>query len=543
MPKALWLLIGLQSKGWLRKVGRSLRTVHGALLALFGLLILVPWFLSVILTSQEASGVSPDAIRRYGPPGLIAYCLLIALISSGERALYFSPGEVNFLFPAPFTRRQLLIYKIAISMFLGLLTSLFFTVFFGRYAQWFVAAYLGLFLTFLFLQLTSMLINFMALSIGTRAYSRMRKIAMALIIVGVGAILLRSGALAGGVRGLTVQLEQSGLWRAVTAPLQCLVETFLTAKGEWLALLKYAGLSVLVNGVMVCLVLLMDAHYLEAAASTSERIYAQLQRARRGEVSWSPKKSSGKPRLRAPMLPYWGGVGPIAWHQMTTALRSLSRLVILGIIFIPLLSTMMATRRADGSGMGSLVVFNLLLFMTLFLSGLLPFDFRGDLDRMELLKTLPIPNWRIVVGQLMVPVLIVSFFHIVFLLIYSFVEPRTDPRLYSLMLLIVPLNFLMFSLDNLVFLFFPSKVMIANPGDIQAMGRTTLLVLLKTLVLLVVVGLAGLLGAFVYFVTGRAWLPAVVTATVMVSLAGISLIPLLSWAFAKFDVARNRPES
>ena len=48
------------------------------------------------------------------------------------------------------------------------------------------------------------------------------------------------------------------------------------------------------------------------------------------------------------------------------------------------------------------------LLTTVFLTAMLPFDFRGDVDRMAYLKTLPLPPWRLAVGQVVAPVLIVT---------------------------------------------------------------------------------------------------------------------------------------
>ncbi len=39
--------------------------------------------------------------------------LMFVFTSAGEKALYFTPSEVDFLFPAPFHRRELLIFKLA----------------------------------------------------------------------------------------------------------------------------------------------------------------------------------------------------------------------------------------------------------------------------------------------------------------------------------------------------------------------------------------------------------------------------------------------
>ncbi len=51
--------------------------------------------------------------RRSPPPALFAFTLLFVFTSAGEAAVYFTPAEVDFLFAAPFTRRELLYYKLA----------------------------------------------------------------------------------------------------------------------------------------------------------------------------------------------------------------------------------------------------------------------------------------------------------------------------------------------------------------------------------------------------------------------------------------------
>jgi len=43
---------------------------------------------------------------------MLAMSLLALMTSGGEKAVAFTPAEVGFLFPGPFTRRELLAYKI-----------------------------------------------------------------------------------------------------------------------------------------------------------------------------------------------------------------------------------------------------------------------------------------------------------------------------------------------------------------------------------------------------------------------------------------------
>jgi hypothetical protein len=91
---ALRLLLRLRARGWLRRMGRSLATVKGAVLTALGLLLLAPQLLAVFLVPRPPAG-SPEhleAVRRFGTLGLLAYSLITVLLSSGEGAIYFSPA-------------------------------------------------------------------------------------------------------------------------------------------------------------------------------------------------------------------------------------------------------------------------------------------------------------------------------------------------------------------------------------------------------------------------------------------------------------------
>ena len=57
-------------------------------------------------------------LEPYLPIMILGFCLLIIFGPAGEMAISFTPAEVDFLFPAPFHRRELLIYKLA-KLFIG----------------------------------------------------------------------------------------------------------------------------------------------------------------------------------------------------------------------------------------------------------------------------------------------------------------------------------------------------------------------------------------------------------------------------------------
>src|SRR6185437_13842340 len=106
---------------------------------------------------------------------------------------------------------------------------------------------------------------------------------------------------------------------------------------------------------------------------------------------------------------------------------------------------------------------------------------------------------------------------------------------------VLPINFLLFALDNLLFLLFPTRLMAATPGDFQALGRNVLFLVAKATVLFMVGLAAGMVGGWVYLVFGENLLLATLAAWPVVVLSAAALVPLVAWAFTIFDVGRDTP--
>ena len=331
MNRALWLLLGLQLRGWGRNLVRSLGTVKGVLLAAVGLGVFLLWFGSLILTTGTPA-YTHDQIREWGPAGLLFYCLLNVVSTPGERAIYFSPGEVNFLFPGPFGRRELLGYKITLQFVFSLPTALFMTFVFQIYAHTFVAAFVGLLLTYQFMQLFVTAVNLAASAVGARLFSFGRRIAVLAVVALVLAIAWQAGWTQGqgSVGEVLARAVKTDVWRTVSRPLSYFFDAFLS-ENLWPDLAWNALLALTVDLVLLAVVFGLDAEYLEASASASARIYARLQRMRR--VGPSGAARGGKALFRLPMAPWWGGAGPIFWRQLTTATRGAGRLLTAMVIF------------------------------------------------------------------------------------------------------------------------------------------------------------------------------------------------------------------
>jgi hypothetical protein len=547
VDQALWLLLRLRLSGWPRRFGRSVATVKGAVLVLLGILLIVLWLLPSLLTKRSATVEHLEGVRRFGPLGLFVYLIITLISTAGERAVSFNPAEVNFLFAGPFTRRQLLGYKIVHSFGISMLIALMFAVLFREHAALFLAAYVGLVLALLFIQLFAMTVTLLASILRARAYTRWRQVVVLALILLAIAVLFQAGkdALALPVPEILRRMEETTIWQTILAPLRWLVETF-TAERLWPDLMLAATRAVGVDLFLLVVVFVLDANYLETAAAAGERIYAKIQRLRSGTSAWGLSPSA-KARFSLPSLPYWGGIGPIAWRQLLGALRQWFGLVfvfvMLGLMTAgPTIAAMSEKESVEMAPiLGSVVV-----GMTIFITLLVPFDFRGDLDRFDLLKTLPIPASRLAVGMLFTPVFLVSVMQCVVLAVCQAVMGRVEPMFFVTAAFVVPFNFLLFGIDNVLFLWYPFRLVQGTAGDFQTMGRHLLFFLLKFLALLVTVGGAALVAWVVYAIPAifgwwNSLAPAVIAGWLMLTGFALSLVPILALAFTQFDVARDTP--
>jgi hypothetical protein len=550
MDHALRLLLRLRLKGWLRRLGRAMNTVKGLLITILGGMFFSAWLVSLVAFQEKPSAVHLDDVRLYGPATLLLVCLLNYLLAAGERVLAFSPAEVNLLFPAPFSRRQLLLYKIAVIVFSSLVFGLFMGLVLRQHASGYVASLVGVTLAWLFLQFFALAIALLVSIIGVQAYNRQRKFIL-LAVLAMAAVVIwhqSKGHLQSGVtRELVSDVRQNRVVQVMLAPFVWQIDT-MTAANLWPDLIRSAGLSLLAVLVLLGIILMLDVHYLEAAATASERTYRRLERLRRGGMASVGLTMREKARWSLPSLPYWGGIGPMAWRQLLGALRGIWWIIPVGIFMsaflVPILfvagqdKTTNATENAEGTIVGFGVM---LLFMGMFLPSLLTFDFRADLDRMEVLKTLPLAAWKIVIGQLLVPVLIVTLVQSVMLAALQAALPGPQPIVLAYVPFLLLVNFVFFGVENLFFLWFPTRQLAATPGDVQNFGRVLMLLAAKYLVLMALVTVATLFGVGIFYLTGGSFIAAGAVVLICVAACTVAIMPLLCLAFHNFDVSRDTP--
>ncbi len=314
---ALYKLIGLQGRALMRRMLRGGATPGRILVLIVGLAIFIIWLALALSTMGAAS--DPRLIQVMVPMALLGICVVTAVTSLGDKAIAFTAGEVDQLFPGPFTRRELLGYKLLKSAMGAILTGLVLSVALLKHARWWPACFAGAYMSLLFVQLFSIALLLASQAIGNAAYSRARR----LILLGAGIVLILAAGpwLSAGLRdgkAAAFRFHASPVGQVVLAPFEPFGQ--LMTASTYGAVVKWSLLTAFLNGALVVIVLMLDAYYVETAMSASERRYAKIQRARStGILSVGVSKTAS---WHLPQAPWLGGAGPILWRQLTTAGRA-----------------------------------------------------------------------------------------------------------------------------------------------------------------------------------------------------------------------------
>jgi hypothetical protein len=535
---ALWHLNRLKLRGVLRKAVRGLKTWRGVVVSLFAVAMFAMFVVPNLLIATQLGRTDPDVVRSIAPVAMFGLCVLALLTTSAEKAVNFTLAEVDFLFPGPFTRRELLLYKIQASGTAALFTALIFSFVFLRWASWWIAGFVGIWLVLMFNQLLGMALALIAQWIGEQAYTRARRALLAAAI-GLAAFVLWQAIPAGkgfSWDGFVEQFRSSTIGQALVLPFEPFGRTIASETLGEFALWGVAATALTL--LLLAVVLQLDANYLEAAAVASQKRYDIQQRARQGRMPAMGARHTA--RWRLPALPWLGGAGPIAWRQATQLARSSPRLLLLLLIVSLSAGPGFLTIRTDAADLTGPVI-GMVAWLTFFITATVPTGFRADLDYMDWLKMLPVRPLAIVIGELAPGVMFITLLQVLLFAGLSIFAPTSGPLLLAAACFAVPVNMLFLTADNMLFLWFPSRTVATSPGDLQFMGRQMLMVVLRMLVVMVAAALA-VVPSLLVWVAGVESLPVLAgIAWLVLTAEGIALNFGTLLAFQSFDPSVDMP--
>ena len=522
----------------MRRAFRGVKTPRGAVFFGVGALMVCMWLASVAFSTRHNRLLDPEQVRTVAPVLLLAMCVLALVTPAGDKALYFSPGEVNFLFSGPFRHREILLYKLLGRAFTRALTALLVATWLMMYVGSWLPAYVGSLLALVFVDLVTIAVALIGQTVAEHIYTKARKIVLAVVGVSlcVGAAALLSSS--GGVDAMSVlrRVQDSWAGRIGMAPFNVLAWT-IAAESLYPEMIAWASVGVLMNAALVVVVLRLDANYLEAAATISGRLYKRIETARRtGMVSGD---MSGRRHRSLPMFPRMRGVGTLAWRQTTTIMRGAWGVML--VLFAMMLGGGVFGIAGGPSVADNPVVISGMAWICILVPMMIRFDFRNDIDSVEVLKGLPLGSAAIVMGQMAPAIAIVSGVELVLIGSAAAALPGIRVELLVALAFVVPLNLILFTVENALFLLFPYRWAGAGFGDFQIFGKHMVLFFVRGIIWLMLGGLAAAAGAAAYFVLGRSWPAGIVAAWIVLTAEGVGLVPVVGWTYRRFDPSIHTP--
>lgn len=528
----LWKLICLQWKGGFRQFLNSLRTFRGLFqlaFTLFGIAVLV--FSSFL---SNASGASPmlgvySQLNDFLAPALFLLTFSIILFSTGEGAVYFTPAEVAFLFPAPMTRRQLMAYKQWKNLIAISILSLVFAAMTWTRVSVMPFRYVGIFLTLWFTALLALNVAFARQLLQQRVHAAIRLIVGLLICVLI-VVATREASDSGGVREFMKSFRESTAGAILLTPFQLCIDAMRVSSGTVPFFIAIVILLVM-DLVLLFLAFQLDAWSLENAVAVSEKVAAKVKLIQRKGI-WQAFGTAPSARTRVPIPPFLAGVGPVAWQRTMTVLRSTTSLAwtLGGALVLAAGAMYLMARDKQGAMIAPIIGVVVMGYVSFFVC----LTIQNDIDRVAFLKSLPLRSTSVVVGDLIALPILVALIQALFIVGEAGFFPEHATALMYCAPLALPFNLLIFGVDKLVFYVYPTRMGKATPGDFQQVGKQMIFMTLKMLMLGVFATVAGIAITLSVLLL-ESPIATFATAGIVLTVECVSLIPLLTIAYNRFD--------
>ena len=520
-----------------------------------------------LFRNTQANGTSLTQLLRSDSTVVLVSTLVLLssarwwIFGADRSVLAFTLPEVQFLFPAPISRRGLVhtkLLRMQLAIFVN--TIVFSVIFRGNasdLATWERA--LGWWLLFSTLSMHRVGASIVRASAVEHGRAGWRRVLVpATIFAGlVGAVVygivtaipeLR-GAGDGGimeiVRTLTDAL-QSPIPAAALFPVRLLIDPIVRAgTPAWSLALLWGGLIAL--GHYLWLVRL-DTAFEEAALEATQHRAERLERFRASQMGQARSRKGKLVSLPALALHGRPEVA-IAWKNVAAALRggSWKSQLIAFVVGLSVLAvvTRQASPRAGDAFMGVAIGWGAML---LFIGPLwMRFDLRLDLPRLAVLKTYPLDGWRIVAAEIAAVTILhsITIWALLLVPVVMFLQDpgllvqsgATAPMLVSVMVGVPAFNALMFTIQNGTALLFPAWVRLGTESrGFETMGQNLLTTAATTLVAAVALVFPVGAGALVLWLAND-WGGWSVLAGTMVAatIIAVELWPVLHWLGTVFE--------
>ncbi|MEM9973536.1 MAG: putative ABC exporter domain-containing protein [Pseudomonadota bacterium] len=540
MDAALTQLLMLRLRGGLRQRLLQLASVRGLLFSLaFGGII---WFLIV---SNSASGTGlfgtaaldraalGEQIMTFMPLSMLGLSLLTVVLTTGP-TFHFSPNEINFLFTGPFRRRDLILYKFSAYLAGVIFSSAFVTLIAPPQIGSPLSVFIATMLTLVFVQLNSAVISMTGHALDGSRFARVRSPATVFFCALAAATVLYAWVTPDrGIIDLLSEFRHSWIGTIILIPYIVFAELFVAPTLSVLAL--WALVAIAINAALLWAAIELDARTTDRSLAENARLSNRWERIKQGGSFWATERTEVRSIHRAPTL---GGLGPIAARQALNALRNSFKLILVFVGLAACIAPISAALGVPITDAQTLMI--IYIFIAFILPRNLVCDFRGDLSRMEIYKTLPIAPWRICAGQLVVQVLLGYVIALTIIAsALAFEEGVTTQVALVLAAFALPLTLLIYAVENTVHLLFPTKLVAMGRADFEFLGRSIVEFIAKTIFVFAAIAASGAVGLGTFNMIGSTLVLPGLASWLTLLLIGLLTLVALQCAFRRFAVAET----
>jgi len=543
MHRALWLLLWLDFCAGLRATFRGKR-----LWARLGLWLLVFLFVGLIAASQVASvQLSATADEnlsgtRFGagmPFWVLLYLLATWLTAAADRGLIMRPAEIHFLVSGPFTTWEILTLNLVRLAYRAAISAGVLALVGWAYMPNIASGVIGIWLVLCVSLLVGMIASLAARNALPQAVHALRWVFSGLAVAIVVALIAQA------VQSLNASDTPLSFGRLAVAAAQTPVGQWLLPPVRWMfAPLQQTDFWPVVPqqvlerlpvlAVLVLAVYALGGAFGEAATERTDKAIARRQASLRSGTSVSGRWLRN---LSIPSLGRWGGIGSIAWIEMTQSLRLLPRFILYTatiVTIIVVLPLIIKGERMQGIvGLGWFA--GLTAYADFLMLLQLPIGFLGPATNRLTLKQLPLPTWRVVVGTLAGPLLPLAITHLCTSGLFAYLQADQLPRVMLVSVSLVPVAFVLAATINLLGLWNIIKPRALQQRDALAAGRAMLSVWLFGLMLIPAMMLAGAGAWLAHRLWGPQFFGIVVGAATGLSLWGLALVVILAATFERWQ--------
>ena len=557
-------------------------------------------FLPLLRGGRQAApalfpGLAPGTWEFIFGLALAAGAVLAWVVPHQRTALVFTEAEIAFLFPAPITRRTLVLFKLVRSQVSVLFTVFFLTIIFHgtnglegallrAVGYWIILSTINLHL------LGSSFARTILLDHGLTLW---RRRLLVLALVGVLAAVAVPWVRA------TVPLPGDGDWRSpatferyvgrvarsapavvLLAPFRAVARPFLVSDQPPRFLLAiWAALGIL--GLHFLWVVRADVAFEEASLESSRRHAANVAALRAGRGLHA--RPARRRRAPFPLSPTGPPAVAILWKNLLGAGQFFNARLAFSVLAWALVVGFMLTAGAGRTLWPQIVGYACLMITgwTLLLGPqFVRQDFRQDLALADLLKVYPLRGWQVALGELLTPALVLTVIQGALILLAATLlggagggfpdiddsYPRPEEHTFGFLLgnlwhtpllvglaaafVLPPFNLVGLLLPNSAALLLPAwfaGTQAGGPRGIEVMGQRLIFFLAQFVALVVAAVPAGLACFLVYalavhpYLDGAAALPVCALAAAVVFAAeAAGGIALLGYWFEHYDLTEEK---